>query len=83
LSLKDLPIVTDVHEALKSDAILLHPERNSNEFVHYRIRKGSISEGLIKRMSSSKVTITRQPRNTPTFNLKPVFPIMMKKVVLP
>jgi CO/xanthine dehydrogenase Mo-binding subunit len=43
---EDLPIVTDVHEALKSDAILLHPERNSNEFVHYRIRKGSISEGF-------------------------------------
>ena len=43
---EDLPVVTDVHEALKPETILLHPELGSNEFVHYRIRKGNIEDGF-------------------------------------
>ena len=43
---EDLPVVTDVHEALKPETILLHPDRDSNEFVHYRIRNGNIEEGF-------------------------------------
>ena len=45
---EDLPIVTDVHEALKPDSTLLHPDRGSNEFCHYRIRKGDVDEGFKK-----------------------------------
>ncbi len=36
---EDLPIVADVQEAMKTD-VLLHPDRGSNIFCHYRIRKG-------------------------------------------
>ncbi|MHC1741040.1 MAG: xanthine dehydrogenase family protein molybdopterin-binding subunit [Anaerolineaceae bacterium] len=43
---EELPIITDVHEALKPDSILIHPDRDSNEFVHYRIRKGNIEDGF-------------------------------------
>lgn len=43
---EDLPVVTDVHEALKPETILLHPDRESNEFVHYRIRNGNVEEGF-------------------------------------
>lgn len=43
---EDLPIVTDMHKALKSDSILLHPDLGSNEFCHYRIRKGDIEDGF-------------------------------------
>ena len=43
---EDLPIVTDMHKALKSDSILLHPDLGSNEFCHYRIRKGDIEYGF-------------------------------------
>jgi CO/xanthine dehydrogenase Mo-binding subunit len=43
---EDLPIVTDVHEALKPETILIHPDRESNEFTHFRIRKGSIDDGF-------------------------------------
>jgi CO/xanthine dehydrogenase Mo-binding subunit len=39
---EDLPLVTDVMEAMKPDAFLLHPERDSNVFCHYRIRKGDV-----------------------------------------
>ena len=39
---EDLPVVTDVHAAMQAEAPLLHPERNTNVFSHYRIRKGDI-----------------------------------------
>ena len=40
---EDLPIITDPLAAMKPDAILLHPEKESNVFCHYRIRKGDTS----------------------------------------
>ena len=43
---EDLPQVTDVHLAFKEDAPLLHPERGTNTFSHYRIRKGNIEDGF-------------------------------------
>ena len=39
---EDLPILTDPVEAMKDSAPLLHPERDSNIFCHYRIRKGDV-----------------------------------------
>ncbi len=39
---EDLPVVTDPIEAMKPEAILLHPDRGSNVFCHYRIRKGDV-----------------------------------------
>ncbi len=43
---EDLPIVMDPHDALKVDSALLHPGLGTNEFCHYRIRKGDIEEGF-------------------------------------
>jgi CO/xanthine dehydrogenase Mo-binding subunit len=37
---EDLPVVADPLKAIQPSAILLHPERASNVFGHYRIRKG-------------------------------------------
>ncbi len=37
---EDLPIITDPLEARKEGQKLLHPEKGSNVFCHYRIRKG-------------------------------------------
>ena len=37
---EDLPVVTDVLQARQTDAVLLHPDRDSNIFCHYRIRSG-------------------------------------------
>lgn len=37
-----LPVITDPLEAMKPEAPLLHPERDSNIFCHYRIRKGDV-----------------------------------------
>ena len=39
---EDLPAVTDPIQAMGDSTILLHPERDSNVLVHYRIRKGDI-----------------------------------------
>jgi CO/xanthine dehydrogenase Mo-binding subunit len=45
---EDLPIVTDPHEALKENSVILHPNLGTNEFCHYRVRKGDIDEGFKK-----------------------------------
>jgi CO/xanthine dehydrogenase Mo-binding subunit len=37
---EDLPVVTDPVLAMGDNAVLLHPDRGSNVFGHYRIRKG-------------------------------------------
>lgn len=39
---RDLPVVTDPIQAHQPDAELLHPDRDSNVFCHYRIRKGDV-----------------------------------------
>lgn len=39
---EDLPVLTDPLEAMKDGAPLIHPERDSNIFCHYRIRKGDV-----------------------------------------
>jgi CO/xanthine dehydrogenase Mo-binding subunit len=39
---EDLPVVTDPRKAMQPDSILLHPDRGSNIFCRYRIRKGDV-----------------------------------------
>ncbi len=43
---EDLPAVTDAHEALKADAPLVHPERGSNQLLHFPLRRGDIAQGF-------------------------------------
>lgn len=43
---EDLPIVTDPREGMREDAPLLHPDRDSNVFGHYRIRHGDVAAGF-------------------------------------
>jgi CO/xanthine dehydrogenase Mo-binding subunit len=38
---EDLPVVTDPVLAMGDNSVLLHPDRGSNVFGHYRIRKGN------------------------------------------
>jgi CO/xanthine dehydrogenase Mo-binding subunit len=45
---EDLPVITDVERAMRDDAVQLHPDRGSNIFCHYRIRKGDVEEGFAK-----------------------------------
>ncbi len=45
---EDLPGVYDPIEAMKDGAPLLHPDKGSNIFTRYRIRKGDIEEGFKK-----------------------------------
>jgi CO/xanthine dehydrogenase Mo-binding subunit len=43
---EDLPAITDPEAAMQPAALLLHPERDSNVFVRYRIRKGDVAAAL-------------------------------------
>ena len=43
---EDLPVNTDMLKAMQEDAVLLHPDRGSNIFCHYRIRKGNVDDGF-------------------------------------
>ncbi len=43
---EDLPAITDPEAAMQPGALLLHPERDSNVFVRYRIRKGDVAAAL-------------------------------------
>jgi CO/xanthine dehydrogenase Mo-binding subunit len=45
---EDLPILTNVEKAMQADALLLHPDRGTNIFCHYRIRKGDVEDGFSK-----------------------------------
>ena len=45
---EDLPVVTDPQLAMQPGATLLHPERASNEFCRYRIRKGDVEAAFAK-----------------------------------
>ncbi len=39
---EECPVITDPEMAMQPDSVLLHPERDSNVFCHYRIRKGDV-----------------------------------------
>jgi CO/xanthine dehydrogenase Mo-binding subunit len=39
---EDLPILSDPREAIKDDAIQLHPDKANNILQHYRVRKGDV-----------------------------------------
>jgi CO/xanthine dehydrogenase Mo-binding subunit len=43
---EDLPILTDPRIAMQAGAPQLFPERDSNIFCHYRIRKGDVEDGF-------------------------------------
>ena len=43
---EDLPIVLDPFQAAKEGALLLHPDRKSNIYESYRIRKGDVKKAF-------------------------------------
>jgi CO/xanthine dehydrogenase Mo-binding subunit len=43
---EELPVITDPREAMKPEAMLLHPDKDSNIFTHYRIRKGDTKDAF-------------------------------------
>jgi CO/xanthine dehydrogenase Mo-binding subunit len=43
---EDLPVVTDPREAMQPGAPQLHPDKENNVLVHYRIRKGDVDEAF-------------------------------------
>ncbi len=45
---EDLPVITDMEKAMQEGSVLLHPDRGTNIFTHYRIRKGDVEQGFAR-----------------------------------
>ena len=77
---EDLPVVTDVDRRLAAGAPLLFPDRDSNLFCHYRIRKGDAEAGF---RAAAVVIVdgstTRRFRNMPTSSRRPAWRTSMTK----
>ncbi|HIE57738.1 MAG TPA: aldehyde oxidase, partial [Anaerolineales bacterium] len=43
---RDLPVITDPEAARQPDAPLLHPDKDSNVLLQYRVRKGDLEAGF-------------------------------------
>jgi CO/xanthine dehydrogenase Mo-binding subunit len=43
---EDLPIVTNPLEAMQAESCLVHPDRSTNVFCHYRIRNGDVDSAF-------------------------------------
>jgi CO/xanthine dehydrogenase Mo-binding subunit len=63
----DLPVVIDPLQAMQHDALLIHPDRDSNIFCHYRIRKGEYEHGgdADDVMSTADIVIEGEYRTPP------------------
>ena len=55
---EDLPVVSGIFEAMDETAVRLHPDRDSNVFCHFRIRKGDLEAAF----ASSDVIIEGEYR---------------------
>ncbi len=43
---EDLPVVASIEDALAPNAQLVHPDKGTNELLHYKIRHGDIEKGF-------------------------------------
>lgn len=43
---ENLPVITDCVAAMDVESVLLHPDRGSNVFGHYRVRKGDVEDAF-------------------------------------
>jgi len=43
---EDLPVIVDIHDAMKKDSILIHPEKGSNILLHYNIIQGNTNSAF-------------------------------------
>jgi CO/xanthine dehydrogenase Mo-binding subunit len=58
---EDLPVITDPLEAMKPEVYRLHPDRDSNIFCQYRVRKGDVAVGF----DQAEVIIQAEYRTPP------------------
>jgi len=59
---EDLPVLTDVEEAMRPGAVRLHPERESNVFCHFRIRKGDVEAAFAQVLAEGGVIVEGEYR---------------------
>ncbi|MBL7164020.1 MAG: molybdopterin-dependent oxidoreductase [Anaerolineales bacterium] len=43
---ENLPVITDARAAMEDDSFLLHPDKDSNVILHYKIRKGDVEDAF-------------------------------------
>ena len=45
---QDLPVVSNVHDAMRPDAVLVHPGMDSNVLTHHKIRTGDVEAAFAR-----------------------------------
>ena len=68
---EDLAVELDAVAAMREGATLLHPEKGSNVFCRYRIRRGEVEAALARATRSSTANTTHPHRSTPFCNPRP------------
>jgi CO/xanthine dehydrogenase Mo-binding subunit len=58
--LEELPVLDDPAKALHKDAVLIHPQFNTNLITHYPLRKGNIEKGFKESDEIIEQTYTTQ-----------------------
>lgn len=43
---EDLPVISNIHDAMQADSILIHPEKGSNLLLHYNINQGDVTSAF-------------------------------------
>jgi CO/xanthine dehydrogenase Mo-binding subunit len=43
---EDIPVIDDPIQAMAKESLIIHPEKDSNIFCHYRIRNGDVDEAF-------------------------------------
>jgi len=46
IEFEDLPIVVDPEQSMSDDTVKVHPEREDNVLLHYKVRDGDIEQGF-------------------------------------
>lgn len=62
---EDLPALTDMLVAMQPGAPLLHPDRDSNIFCRYRIRKGDVETAFAQVVAGGGVVVEGEYRTPP------------------
>ncbi|HZW03723.1 MAG TPA: molybdopterin cofactor-binding domain-containing protein, partial [Anaerolineaceae bacterium] len=45
---EDLPVITDPRKAMQPDALRIHPDKESNILLHYKVRKGDVEAAFAR-----------------------------------
>ncbi len=76
---EDLPVVSDVEEAMRPEAPILHPDVGSNVFGHHKLYNGDVEAGFRQADVIVESVLILRRRNMHFYKPSPGWPIAMKR----